>query len=137
MSIARYLLDTNILLRFLSGDPPTQAAAARKLFARAAAGEITLDVSPVIVAEAYYTLHSFYGVERKVASEKLSLLLQQHGVRLRESNQVLAALQRLQMANIGFADAYLAAGATEENLPVASFDRDFDKLNIPRYEPAV
>jgi predicted nucleic acid-binding protein len=77
MSAPRHLLDTNVLVRFLSGDPPAQAAAARKLFARAAGGEITLDVSPVIVAETYYTLHSFYGVERKVASEKLALLLQQ------------------------------------------------------------
>jgi predicted nucleic acid-binding protein len=135
MSATRYLVDTNILVRFLSGDPPGQAAAARKLFARAAAGEITLDVSPMIVAKTYYTLHSFYGVERPVASAKLSLLLQQHGIRLREASQVLAALQRLQEAKIGFADAYLAAGATEENLPVASFDRDFDKLGVTRHEP--
>jgi predicted nucleic acid-binding protein len=75
-------------------------------------------------------------VERKVASAKLSLLLQQHGVRPRESSQVLAALQRLQAANIGFADAYLAAGATAENLSVASFDRDFDKLGVTRHEPS-
>jgi predicted nucleic acid-binding protein len=136
MSATRYLVDTNILVRFLSGDPSGQAAAAQKLFDRAAAGEITLNVSPVIVAETYYTLHSFYGVDRKVASEKLSLLLQQHGVRLRDARQVLAALQRLQTANIGFTDAYLAAGATEENLPVASFDRDFDKLGVTRHEPS-
>jgi predicted nucleic acid-binding protein len=49
---------------------------------------------------------------------------------------VLAALQRLQSANIGFADAYLAAGAMAENLTVASFDRDFDKLGVTRHEPS-
>jgi predicted nucleic acid-binding protein len=135
MSAKRYLVDTNILLRFLSGQPPTQAAAARKLFSRAAAGEIVLDVSPVIVAEAIYTLISFYGVERKIAAEKLSILLQQHGVKLRDSSQVLSALERLQAAPVGFADAFLAAGADEEEVEVVSFDRDFEKLNAARYEP--
>ena len=135
MSAPRYLVDTNVLLRFLSGEPATQAAAARKLFARAAAGEIVLAVSPVIVAETFYTLVSFYGVDRRTAAEKLSLLLQQHGVRLDEESHVLAALERLQTANVGFADAFLAAGATEGKVVVASFDRDFDKMQVARFEP--
>jgi predicted nucleic acid-binding protein len=137
MSATRYLLDTNVLLRFLSGEPAPQAAAARKLFAEAAAGDVVLDVSPVIVAEAFYTLHSFYGVERKTAAQKLSLLLRQHGVRIRDEKAVLAALEGVQTHNVGFADTYLAASAAEEKLAVASFDRDFDKLSSARYEPRV
>ena len=132
----RYLVDTNILLRFLTGEPAGQAAATRKLFHRAQTGEIVLEVSPVIVAETFYTLHSFYGIERRMAAEKLSLLLQQHGMKLRDASPVLAALARLQTANVGFADAYLAAGAAEEKLPIASFDRDFDKFkDVTRHEP--
>jgi predicted nucleic acid-binding protein len=131
----RYLADTNILLRFLSGEPPAQAAAARKLFHRAARGDVVLDVLPLIVAEAYYTLVSFYQVERKQAAEKLAMLLKQHGVKLREDGIVQAALERLQTANIGFSDAYLAAAAGQESLRIASFDRDFDKLRVARYEP--
>lgn len=132
----RYLVDTNILLRFLSGEPAAQAAAARNLFDEAREGSAVLDISPVIVAETFYTLVSFYGVERKTAAEKLSALLQQRGVKLRDANQVLSALDRLQIANIGFADAFLAAGAAEETVSVASFDRDFDKIkDVTRYEP--
>jgi predicted nucleic acid-binding protein len=137
MSAKRYLVDTNILLRFLSGEPAAQAAAAGKLFLRAAAGDIVLDVSPVIVAEAFYTLTSFYGVQRKIAAGKISLLLQQHGVKIRDAGQVHSALECLQTANVGFADAFLAAGAREENVEVVSFDHDFDKLNAPRCEPEV
>jgi predicted nucleic acid-binding protein len=132
----RYLVDTNVLLRFLTGEPAVQAAAVKKLFSRAAAGEIILDVSPVIVAEAFYTLHSFYNFERKMASAQLSLLLRQRGIRVRDASQTFAALDRLQSASVGFADAFLAAGATEEKLAVASFDRDFEKLNVTRFEPA-
>jgi predicted nucleic acid-binding protein len=131
----RYLVDTNILLRFLTGTPADQAAASRKLFQQAAVGEVVLDVAPVTVAEAHYTLISFYGIDRKLASEKLGLLLRQRGVDLREENQVLGALARLQTNNVGFADAYLAAGAAEANVAIASFDRDFDRMKVPRYEP--
>jgi predicted nucleic acid-binding protein len=132
----RYLVDTNILLRFLSGDPVRQAQAAKKLFSKAAAGEVVLDVSPVIVAETIYTLVSFYGVERKQSVEKLLLLLRQPGLRIRDSTQVFSALERLLTANVGFADAFLAAGGAEENVPVASFDRDLDKFrDIKRFEP--
>ncbi len=123
-------------MRFLSDEPAVQAAAARKLFAEAAEGKVVLDLAPVIVAEAFYTLLSFYGVERKTAAEKLTALIQQRGVKVREENQVLSALERLQTANVGFADAFLAAGATEESVAVASSDRDFDKFKgVTRYEP--
>ena len=136
MSTKRYLVDTNVIIRFLSGEPLAQAAVARKLFSRAAAGEIVLDVSPVVVAETFYTLISFYGVERSLAAEKLSALIQQHGIKLRESAQVISALDLLRTANVGFADAFLAAGAVEEKVAVVSFDRDFDKLKgVTRYGP--
>ena len=55
MSAARYLVGTNILLRFLSGEPTKQAAT----------GEAVLEVSPATFAEAYHTLISFYSVDRK------------------------------------------------------------------------
>lgn len=133
----RYLVDTNILLRFLSGEPVRQAEAAKKLFSEAAAGEVVLDVSPVIVAETIYTLLSFYGVERKEAVEKLLMLLRQPGLKIRDAAQVFSALERLRAANVGFADAFLAAGGAAENVAVASFDRDLDKFpDIKRFEPA-
>ena len=58
-------------------------------------------------------------------------------MRLRDTSQVIAALELLQTANVGFAGAFLAAAAAQEKLSMASFDRDFDKLTVPRYEPSV
>jgi len=132
----RYLVDTNIFLRFLTGTPPHQAAAARDLFHRAKAGEVVLEIAPIIVAEVYYTLLTFYGLERREASEKLLHLLQQRGVKVRESDIVLNALRHLQSINVALADAYLAMAAEAEKMPVASFDKDFQKFpGIIRYEP--
>lgn len=132
----RYLVDTNVLLRFLCGEPVAQAEAAKKLFTAAASGEVVLDVSPVIVAEAMYTLVSFYGVERKEAAEKLSALLRRRGVKVWDASQVFSALEKLRTINVDFADAFLATGGVEEKVAVASFDRDLDKFkDLERYEP--
>ncbi|HRI12464.1 MAG TPA: PIN domain-containing protein [Verrucomicrobiota bacterium] len=134
---ARYLVDTNVLLRFLSGQPAKQAEAAKRLFESAAAGNASLEVSPVIVAEAMYTLVSFYKVDRVDAAVKLAALLRRRGVKVRDAEQVFGALERLQKINLGFADAFLAAGGADEGVPVASFDRDFDKFkDVTRYEPS-
>ncbi|MHC1768991.1 MAG: PIN domain-containing protein [Verrucomicrobiia bacterium] len=133
---AHYLVDSNILLCFLSGQPPAQAEATKKLFAEAAAGDALLDVCPVVVAEVIYTLVSFYRVDRKEAAEKLSRLLQARGVKVRDKEQVLDALERLATTNVGFADAFLAAGSAVETISVASFDRDLDKFkDVRRFEP--
>ena len=132
----RYLVDTNILLRFLTGLPVPQAQAAKKLFAEAAKDAVVLDVSPVVVAEAFYVLTPFYGVERKAAAEKLLLLLRRRGVKVRDANQVFDALERLRVTNVGFADAFLAAGGAAEKVAVASFDQDFDQFpDVRRFEP--
>ena len=136
MSTPRYLLDTNVLLRLLLGEPVAQAGAVRDLFARAAADAVILDLSPVIVAEAFYTLNSYYGIDRREAAEKLLALVQLRGVLVRDFNQVIGTLERLKNINVGFADAFLAAGAAGEKVPVASFDRDFDKFkDITRHDP--
>lgn len=138
MSAPRYLVDTNVLLRFLTGEPAPQAEAAKEVFTRASAGEIVLEISPLIVAEAFYTLHSFYRVERQETATQLLLLLEQRGVQLRDADQVKGALKRLQTVNVGFADAFLAAGAAADNVPMLSFDRGLGKFkDVARHEPTV
>lgn len=137
MSTSRYLVDANVLLRFLAGQPPAQAEGAKKLFLRAANGAAVLELVPFIVAEAFYTLTSFYKVERKEAAGQLLTLLQQPGIKVRDEYAVLTALAALEFTNVSFADAYLAALAEQEKVAVASFDRDFDKFKqITRIDPA-
>ena len=132
----RCLVDTNVLLRFLLGEPPAHATAARDLCGRAHAGDVVLEITPIVVAETFYTLTSFYRLGRAEAAGNLALLLQQRGVKVRDGDAVRSALDRLRVGNVAFADAFLAATAAESGLPVASFDRDLDKFkDITRYEP--
>ncbi len=112
------------------------ASKARRLVERADNGEITLVVLPVIVAETFYTLESYYEMPRKDVAAKLFEFLQSRGIESVEQPRMLTALAFCRDAKAHFADAYLAASALELNFPVASFDRDLDKFKgVQRIEP--
>ena len=129
------LVDTNILVRHITGDPPEMAAKARRLIEAADRGDEVIEVLPVILAETVYTLESFYELERKAVAKALSLLLRCRGIWPHEKERLLDALQRFHDHNVSFADAYLAAGGAGTGLRVASFDRDFEKFkDLTRYQ---
>jgi predicted nucleic acid-binding protein len=136
MAVQRQLVDTNVLARFFTGEPHEMAVKARRLVEQADTGEIVIVVLPVIVAELVYTLESFYGMERTEVATKLLSFLQSRGIEAVESARLVDALTRSRDRNAHFADAYLAASAVELQNPIASFDRDFDKLkDVQRIEP--
>ena len=128
----RLWVDTNVLVRFLTGDPPAMAAGAKALIEGAGAGQFELEVLPVIVAETVYTLESFYELDRHEVASKLIQLLQSQGFEPHERERVLDALARHRDHNVHFADAYLAAVGAESGLAVASFDRDLDRFSDVR-----
>lgn len=124
-----YQMDANILLRFLRDDHKEYSRKARALIARSNAGEIVLDVSAVTVAEIFYTLKSVYHVDRRSAANTLTDVLNTPAFRLHEPQIVNDALRRVQLANVDFGDAYLAAMAHSTNTGVASFDHDLGKFS--------
>ena len=134
--MAEYLLvDTNVLVRFFTGEPPQQAAKTRELVAKADADELVLVVLPLIVAETIFTLESFYEMDRKDVASGLLKFLKARGIKVVEQQTVFDALQRHHDFNVSIADTYLAAVAAGLGHKVASFDKDFDKFkDITRYE---
>lgn len=136
MNAPRYHLDSNILLRFFTGDPPAMFAAAAALIERAERGEVLLDLSPLVIAETAFTLESFFKRPRKEVAGTLLEFVSRLGVRVAERDLILDALARVQSTGVHLVDAYLAASAAATKNPVASFDRDFDKFrDVTRYEP--
>ena len=131
-----YQLDANVLLRFLRNDHKDHSPRAARFIQDANSGKVILDVSAVTVAEVFYALKSGYQVERRTAAHTLAAVLNTPAFRLSERLRVLDALVRVQKANVDFGDAYLAASAVEAGVPVASFDRDFDRFgDLERHEP--
>ena len=122
------LVDTNILLRFFTGDPPEMAERARAIVADADRGKLQLEIPAIIVAETLYTLESFYEMPKADVCEKLLVFLRSRGIATREPEIVLDALERYRTLPVHFADAYLAATAAANKQPVYSFDKDFARF---------
>ncbi|MBI3978661.1 MAG: PIN domain-containing protein [Chloroflexi bacterium] len=131
-------IDANIIIRYLTDEPADQAERAARLFDRLAAGELTVTVDEIVVAEVVWTLSSYYRMARKEIAESLLQLLSIDGFECRNGGVVQRALVLYEEKRIDFADALLcasmlAAGETD----IYSFDRDLDKVaGIRRIEPS-
>jgi len=131
--VERVLADKDVLIHFLTGEPTKLAQKARVLVAAADAGEIELVILPLIVAEAVYTLESFYKMNAAIVVAQVTAFLQSRGVVAVEEKLVIESLILHREKRIKFTDAYLAACAAESKMPVASFDRDFAKFDDIRW----
>ena len=132
-------LDTDVIVRFLTGDDPAKQQKAGELFARVVAGELALTVTPMAVADAVFVLTSpnLYAVPRPDAAEMLISLLTHPGFLVEHKSRMIVALTIFRSHNLDFSDAYTAAVALEDQSPeVVSYDRDFERVfGLRRTEP--
>ena len=117
-------VDTNVFLRFLTNDDPTKAKRAAALFKDAVVGKVVLRTSLLVVAEIVWTLESFYELEKKDISEKVSMILNTPNLVCPEARLIRLALDHYVHQNMDFIDAYHAHYLRDEGLnEIATYDR--------------
>lgn len=126
-------IDTNVLIRHLTGDPPEMADRASR-FLRS---EQDLLLTDLVVAETVYVLESFYEAPRTQVAEAIRSLIAFGGVVCVDPPVLLRAVEVYEVDRLDFAEAYLVACAESTGVGrVASFDRSIDRLDtIDRVEP--
>lgn len=130
-----YWLDANVLLRFITKTPADMADRARALLKRAEAGEVDLRVHPLVVAEATWVLLSAYGYSKEQITQELVSVLELAALQVEEAQATIGALYLMNERNVDFVDAFLAQTGRARAEGVASFDRDFKKLDVAWLEP--
>jgi len=127
-------VDTNVLIRHLTGDPPAQARRATTFLEQA--DELLLP--DLIVAEVVYVLESFYEVDRTRVAELVRAIVGFPVMVLIDEPVLLRALEVYEVNRLDFADAYLVASAEASGVGViASFDRSIDRVpTVTRIEPS-
>jgi len=127
-------VDTNILVRHLTGDPPGQARRATRYLETAE----ELLLSDLIAAEVAYVLESYYEVPRTRVAETLRAILAFPTIRVVDTDLLRRAIEVYEVDRLDFADAYLVASAERTGIGViASFDRSIDRVaTVRREEPA-
>lgn len=122
-------IDANVILRYITKDPPAMAEAARKLFLEAQKGKVVLKIIPLIVAEVVWVLESFYDYPKTQIAETLIQLLLCDGLEVDQSTLLTEALVLYQKKNLDFADALLAVTALQYGpSSIYSFDQHLDRI---------
>jgi predicted nucleic acid-binding protein len=126
-------LDTNIVVRHLTGDPPEIAARATAYLQT----ETDLLLTDLVAAETVYVLESFYETPRSQVAEAVRSLIGFDSVVCVDPALLLRAIEVYETDRVDFAEAYLVASAESTGVGrIASFDRSLDRVHsIERIEP--
>ena len=132
-------LDTDVLIRFLTGDDLQKQAEAAALLQQVEAGALKVAAPETVIADAVYVLASprLYNVPRTRVRDLLTPLVRLPGFRVRNRRAVLAALDLFASQNLDFGDAMIVASMRQAGSRILySYDTDFDRVpDITRRTP--
>lgn len=127
------LLDTNVLIRYLTEDDKPKAAAVEKLLKTSKEPLVLPDVS---IAEIVWVLTSVYGQSREEITSKLGALISLNSIKV-NFKVISQALLIFRDEKLGWIDAYLVALIqTGKHQAIYSYDQYLNKIpGITRREP--
>jgi len=117
-------LDTNVLVRYVVGDEPRQAAAARRLIESSCSVESPGVVSLVVLCELVWVLRQGYGCERSEVALVLRRLLAAQELAPERSELAWQALNLYEEGTADFSDYVIGlCGRDEKAAVTVTFDR--------------
>jgi predicted nucleic acid-binding protein len=133
-------IDTNIFLRYITGDDPAKASACLALFEKVDSGEEEIATSEAVIAEVAYVLRSRnqYGLNREEVSARLKPLISLRGLRIARKGLYLRALDMYAgNPTLDFEDALTVVYMEDDGITeLFSYDQDFDRIpQVKRLEP--
>ncbi len=125
----RGYVDANVILRFITGDPPEMAAHSAALFRSVENGDTVLLVDEIVIAEVVWVLESFYHYKASDIAPVVREFLLQEGVEAEGKAIILEALSLYETRSVDFADALIAAQMHKRGIEhIFSFDAHFDRI---------
>ena len=132
-------IDTDVIIRFLTGDDPDKQAAASSLFEQVEQGGITLAVTEAVITETVHVLASraLYNLPRSDIRRHVTNILSMKGLKINHKGSYLRALDLYASSKLDFVDALIVAHMERTGVTtLISFEKSFDKLpNVTRQEP--
>ena len=131
-------IDTNIIIRLLTGDDPVKQEASARLFEQIERGSLTVAAPDTVIADAVYVLFSprLYDLPREQVSGLLTALVRLPAFKVSNRRVVLRALTTYGTTNLDFGDAMILASMEQSGADqVYSYDEDFDLPGIHRLAP--
>lgn len=124
----KFIVDTNIFLRFLLKDDDKLYQQAKKYFLQAKKGKISLILLPQVLFEIDYVLRGVYSLSRKECAEILSTLIKSPDLEVIERKTLIKVIEKYKKLNVDLFDIYLREIAKQQKAKILSLDRDFEKI---------
>ena len=124
-----YLIDTNIIIRFLVGDHAEHLAQSSAIFERVEQCEIEVHILESVLMEAFFVLTKFYKLPKEEVINDLKRILSLEGVINDDKLLLFETLSIIENKNIDFVDALLCARQRLQGVEILSFDNDIKKCN--------
>jgi uncharacterized protein len=132
-------IDTDVIIRFLTGVDLKKQAAATALFEKMEQGLLTVVAPDTVIADAVFVLSCprLYHIARSEVQELLTPLVRLPHFRVQNRSCVLRALELYASTKLDFGDTLIIASMEEQNSHILySYDNDFDHIQgITRREP--
>lgn len=125
-------VDTDVIIRLLTGDDLQKQAKAAELFEQVEKGALNLIAPDTVIADAVYVLSSprLYNLTRSKIQELLSPLIKLPKFRIKNRRVVFKALNLYASYNLDFGDALIVSLMQQMNSKLLySFDKDFDHIS--------
>ena len=134
------LIDTNIIIRYLTKDDPVKAAACHRLIHDVKTGKDRAETTESVIAEAVYILSSskHYNLSHDDVVTNLAPVVQLRGLTVPRKRILLRALALYkQYRHLDFEDCINATTVqANSSSAIVSYDRGYDKIpGLTRQEP--
>lgn len=128
-------IDTNIIIRLLTGDDIEQSPVAKALFEKWDECGYRVVIYGIVVCECVYVLRR-YGYNKNQIKSSLLHLFEADGVEVEDSEAMKRALHQFSDRNVDISDAWIACKASEQQVPIVTWNaKDFKKLDCEFYLP--
>lgn len=121
-----YLIDTNIVIRFLTKDNEKMSEASAEIFKKIESGEIKAKITESVIAEIVYVIMKIYKKDRHFIADTQKKILSLKGIVNRDKTQLIKALNIYANQKVDIVDAILLAHS-KQCLGVLSFDKDLKR----------
>lgn len=125
----QFLLDTNVILRYLTNDVSSQAEKVKRYLMKAKEGRICVETTKIIVIEVLFQLENWYSLNRSEAADKVLTFFSPEWMGLEDKSLIFEALRIYKSKNIDFIDIILHLEAMKLGKNVLTFDKDFEKFD--------
>jgi len=122
-----YLLDTNVIIRFLIGDDEKFLKKSIEYFKDIEISKIEVEILESVLMEAFFVLTKFYKLPKKDVILDLKTILALNGVVNNNKTILYEALSIIENKNIDFVDALICAKSKLQGYGKLSFDSDVKK----------